>query len=117
MTMWKRWIQGGVLCGLLLGGLVAFATTASAADRMPAITDHVGMATWYEKEAATNREKAKDMEAMKVEYGKSPAFTQGMAGLGGKTNIPQHCDALIAAYTKAAEEADQFAKGHRSMVK
>lgn len=117
MTMWKQWIQGGVLCGLLLGGLVAFATPASAADPMPAITDHAGMATWYEKEAATNREKAKDMAVMKAEYAKSPAFVQSMAGVGGKTDIPRHCELLINSYTKAAEEADQLAKVHRSMVK
>ena len=115
MTIWKRWIQGGVLCGLLLGGLVAFATTASAADRMPAITDHAGMATWYEKEAATNREKAKDMAVMKVEYGKNPAFVQSMAGVGAKTDIPRHCENLISSYTKAAEEADQLVKVHRAM--
>jgi hypothetical protein len=117
MTIWKRWIQRGVLCGLLLGGLVAFTTPASAADPMPAITDHAAMATWYEKEAATNREKAKDMAAMKAEYAKSPAFVQSMAGVGGKTDIPRHCENLISSYTKAAEEADQMAKVHRAMMK
>ena len=116
MTMWKQWIQRGVLCGLVLAGVVgAFATTASAADSMPAITDHAGMASWYEKEAATNREKAKDMAAMKAEYGKSPAFVQSMAGVGGKTDIGRHCENLISSYTKAAEEADQLAKVHRGM--
>ena len=115
MTNWKRWIQRSVLCGLLLGGLVAFATPASAADPMPAITDHAGMATWYEQEAATNREKAKSMAAMKAEYAKSPAFVQSMAGAGGKTDIPRHCDLLISSYTKAAEGADQLAKVHRAM--
>jgi hypothetical protein len=117
MTMWKRWIQRSVLCGLLLGGLVAFATTASAADSMPAITDHAGMAAWYENEAATNRQKAKSMGDMKAAYAQSPAFVQGMAGVGGKTDIPRHCDQLISSYTKAAEEADQFAKMHRGMMK
>jgi hypothetical protein len=117
MTIWKRWIQRGVLCGLLLGGLVAFATPASAADPMPAITDHAGMATYYEKEAATNREKAKNMADMKAAYGQNPSFVQGMAGVGGKTDIPRHCDNLISSYTKAADEADQFAKMHRGMVK
>jgi len=115
--MWKQWIQRGVLCGLLLGGLVAFATPASAADPMPAITDHAGLATWYEKEAATNREKAKDMAEMKAEYAKNPAFVQSMAGVGGKTDIPRHCENLISSYTKAAEGADQLAKVHRSMIK
>lgn len=117
MTIWTRWIQCSVLCSLLLGAVVAFATIASASDPMPSITDHAGMATWYEKEAATNREKAKDMAAMKAEYAKSPAFVQSMAGVGGKTDIPRHCENLISSYTKAAEGADQLAKVHRAMVK
>ena len=117
MTTWKEWIQRGVLCSLLLGGLVAFATPASAADPMPAISDHAGMAAYYEKEAATNREKAKEMAAMKAEYAKNPAFVQSMAGVGGKTDISRHCENLISSYTKAAEGADQMAKVHRAMVK
>ena len=117
MTILKQWIQRSVLCGLLLGGLVAFATTASAADSMPAITDHAGMAAWYEKEVSANQQKAKDMTTMKAEYAKSPSFVRGMAGVGGKTDIPRHCDLMISSYTKAAEEADQFAKMHRDMMK
>jgi len=117
MTIWKRWIQRGVLCGLLLGGLVAFSTTVSAADSMPAITDHAGMASWYEKEAASNRQKAKNMEAMKAAYAENPAYVQGMAGVGGKTDIPRHCELLIDSYKKAAEGADELAKVHRSMKK
>lgn len=117
MTIWNQWIQRSVMCGLLLGGLVAFATPASAADPMPAIADHAGMAAWYEKEAATNRQKAKSMEEMKAAYAKNPGFVQGMAGVGGKTDIPRHCDLLISSYTKVADEADQFAKMHRDMVK
>jgi hypothetical protein len=116
MTIWKRWIQRSVLCGLLLGGLVAFATTASAADSMPAITDHAGMAAWYENEVSTNRQKAKDMAVMKAEYAKNPGFVRSMLG-EGKTDIPRHCDLLISSYTKAAEEADMFAKMHRDMKK
>ena len=92
-------------------------TTASAADNMPAMTDHAGLATWYEKEVTTNRQKAKDMEAMKAAYASNPGFVQGMAGVGGKTDIPRHCELLIESYTKAAEEADQLAKVHRAMVK
>lgn len=117
MTIWKEWIQRSVMCGLLLGGLVAFATPASAADSMPAITDHAGLATWYEKEVTTNRQKAKDMEAMKAAYASNPGFVQGMAGVGGKTDIPRHCELLIQSYTKAAEGSEQLAKVHRAMVK
>ena len=105
------------MCGLLVGGLVAFATTASAADSMPAITDNSGMAAWYEKEAATNRQKVKTMEEMKAAYAKSPGFVQGMSGAGGKTDIPRHCEQLINSYTKVAEEADELAKVHHGMMK
>jgi hypothetical protein len=116
MTIWKRWIQRGVLCGLVLGGLVAFATVASA-EGMPPVTDHAAMAAWYEKEVSTNQQKAKDMAVMQAAYAKSPGFVQGMAGLGGKVDIGRHCEILISSYTKVAEEADQFAKMHRGMMK
>jgi len=119
MIMWKQWIQRGVLCGLVLTGVGVFATTASAADSKPAITDHAGMASWYEKEAATNREKAKEMEAMKEQYAKHPAFVHsmagGMGGVGGKTDIGRYAENLVSHYTKAAEEADGLAKMHRAM--
>jgi hypothetical protein len=115
--MWKRWIQHGVLCGLLLGGLVAFATTASAADRMPAITDHAGMATWYDKEAATNREKAKQMGQLGQSYANTAPPHGGEGVAGSKINMAQHCQALADSYTKAAEDADALSRGHRSMMK
>ena len=44
-------------------------------------------------------------------------FVQGMAGVGGKTDIPRHCQLLIESYTKAAEGADQLAKVHHAMMK
>ena len=48
MAISKWWIQHNVLCGLLLGGLVAFATIASAAESMPSIKDHAAMAAWFD---------------------------------------------------------------------
>lgn len=117
MTILKRWIQRGVLCGLLAGGLVAFATSSSAAESMPAITDHAGMATWYEKEAATNREKAKQMEQRVQSYASTAPPHAGEGVAGSKINMAQHCQALAASYAKAAEDADALAKGHRSMTK
>jgi len=75
------------------------------------------MTAWYENEVSTNRQKAKDMEAMKAAYASNPGFVQGMAGVGGKTDIPRHCELLISSYTKAADEADKFAKMHRVMMK
>lgn len=121
MTIWKRRIQRDVLCGLLLGGLVAFATTASAADFKPAISDHAEMAVWFEKAASANRQKANDLADMKAEYAKNPSYARGyvqdMPGVGGKTDIPRQWDLLIDSYTKAAEQAEQIAKMHRGMMK
>ena len=116
MTIWKRWIQRSVLCGLVLGGLVAFATIASAAEGMPPINDHAAMAAWYDKEATNLRQRAKDMKGMIEEYRKNPGYSQKEA-VSPKTNFPQHCEGLANMYTKAAEEADVLAQGHRGMVK
>jgi hypothetical protein len=44
MTMWKRWIYGGVLCGLLLGGVVGCSMVASPPVSQIAPTDHA--ASW-----------------------------------------------------------------------
>ena len=113
----KQWIQRGVLCGLLLTGVVGCSMVSSPPASQIAPTDHAALATWYDKEAAQLRLKAKDMADMEVVYGKNPAYGQGMMAGIGKTSFNEHCDALIAMYTKGAEEADQLAKKHRSMVK
>lgn len=34
-----------------------------------------------------------------------------------RQSFRQHCDALIAMYTKVGEASDQLAKGHRAIVK
>jgi enterochelin esterase-like enzyme len=116
MTIWKRWIQRSVLCGLVLGGLVAFATIASASDPIPSITDHAAMAAWYEKAAATSRQNAQDMHAQIELYKKDPSLSKS-AVVGKKIDFVQHCQGLAAGYKKAAEEAEELAKGHHDMMK
>jgi hypothetical protein len=117
MMMWKRWIQHGVLCGLVLGGVVAFATVASSSEGMPPITEHAKMAAWYEKEAANLRQHEKDMKAMAEEYKKNPNLAHTEPGASHKINLAQHCESLVNYYAKAAEEAELLAGGHRAMVK
>ena len=119
MTIWKRWIQRSVLCGLLLGGLVAFATIVSAAESMPSIKDHAAMAAWYDKEAANLRQHEKDMKVMKEEYAKNPNLIHSKTGDGmtHKMDPVQHCDSLVMYYAKAAEGAEALAAGHRGMLK
>ena len=116
MTIWKRWIQHSVLCGLVLGGLVAFATIASA-EGMPPVTDHAALAAWYDNEAAQLRQKAKDMGRMQQRYIDEPHLYHMEGRTAPKFDMVQHCNNLIGIYTKAAEEADDLSRGHRSMVK
>ena len=116
MTIQKRWIQYGVLWGLVLGGLVACAMIASPPEGLIAKNDHVALAVWYDKEAAHLRQHAKEMMVMAEEYRKNPGYSNREA-VSPKTNFLQHCEGLANMYTKAAEEADLLAKGHRGMVK
>ena len=118
MTIWKRWIQRGVLCGLVLGGLVACAMIGSPPIGEIAKNDHAALAAWYDKEAAHLRQHAKDMLVMAEDYRKDPSRIHGTGGgISHKIDLAQHCDALVGMYTKAAEEADVLAKGHRDMLK
>ena len=116
MTTWKRWIRRGVLCGLVIAGLVAFSTFTSAADKKPAINDHAAMAAWYDKEAANLRQHEKDMEAMAEEYKKNPGLDDHGV-MSPKIDMVQHCQSLTIYYAKGAEEAEFMAKAHRGMVK
>jgi hypothetical protein len=117
MTISKRWIQRSVLCGLLLGGLGGCAMVASPPVGQIAQNDHAALAAWYDKEAAQLREKSKDMADMAVMYRKNPAYAHSAMGGSHKASIEQHCDALVDMYAKSAEEADQLAQEHRSMLK
>ena len=113
----KRWIQRGVLCGLLLTGLVGCSMVASPPVSQIASTDHAALAAWYDKEAAQLRQKAKDMELMAQRYRERPALVAIEGKHAAKTDVQQHCSNLISLYTKSAEEADEFTQMHRGMVK
>ena len=117
MMISKRWIQRSVLCGLLLGGVVGCSMVASPPVGQIAKTDHAALATWYDQEAAQLRQKAKDMADMAVTYRNNPAYAHSAMGGSHKASIEQHCDTLVSMYTKAAEEADELSREHRSMVK
>jgi esterase/lipase len=117
MTMWKRWIQRSVLCGLLLGGVVGYAMASSPPVDQIAQNDHAAIAAWYDTEVANLRQKVKDMTAMREVYRKNPMYAHSAMGGSHKTDAVQHCDTLINMYTKAAKEADELAQGHRDMLK
>jgi hypothetical protein len=117
MTMWKRWIQGGVLCGLLLGGVVGCSMVPSPPVGQIAQNDHAALAAWYDKEAAQLQQKAKNMEEMKVAYRNNPGYDHSAMGGSHKQGIERHCDTLAALYLQGAGEADALAREHRSMMK
>lgn len=113
MTILNRWIQRGVLCGLVLGGSLGCSMVATPPIGEIAGNDHAALAAWYEKEAAHLRQHAKDEMAMAEAYRKN----QDPGVVSHKIDMIQHCEALAGMYTKAAEEADEAAKTHRNMLK
>ena len=117
MTISNRWIQRTVLCGVLLGGVAGCSMVTSPPVGQIAQNDHAALAAWYDKESAQLRQKTKDMADMREMYRKNPAYAHSAMGGSHKTDAVQHCDNLIDMYTKGAEEADQLAQEHRSMLK
>ena len=117
MTISKLWIQRGVLCGLLMMGVVGCSTPGNPPVGMIAQKDHGALAACYDKESAQLRQKAKDMERMQQRYIDEPHLYHMEGRTAPKFDMVQHCNNLIGIYTKAAEEADELARGHRSMVK
>jgi hypothetical protein len=74
--------------------------------------DHAGLAHWYEREAATLRDKAEEMRRMAEEYAKpdylpSPKQT--------KDKLIAHCQLFIKLYIEGAREAEALAKLHRDL--
>jgi hypothetical protein len=117
MMISKQWIQRGVLCGLLLGGVAGCSMVSNPSVSQVAPTDHAGLVAWYDNEAAQLRQKAKDMEIMQQRYIKEPHLSHMEGRNAPKFDMVQHCNNLIGTYTKAAEEADDLSRGHRSMLK
>ena len=117
MTISKQWIQRGVLCGLLMTGAVGCSMVGSPSVGQIAPTDHAALAAWYDKEAAQLRQKSKDMELMAQRYQERPALKAIEGVHAAKTDAQLHCNNLVSLYMKSADEADELARGHRSMVK
>jgi hypothetical protein len=110
----KRNILKGLVAVLMLVGVVACAVMASPPQDLVAKNDHAGLETWYVKEAAHLRQRAKDMLVMAEEYQKNPgAASRGV--LSPKIDMVQHCQSLAVIYTKAADEAEVIARAHRDM--
>jgi len=73
--------------------------------------DHEKLAAVYDQEAAEARAKAEMHKKMAADIRK-------MGGpLFAKLHYEQHCDGLVASFTKAAEEYAALAKAEREMSK
>jgi hypothetical protein len=108
----------GVAAALLMVGIVA-CTVPSDIDSVPqdlvAKNDHVGLETWYVKEAAHLRKRTKDMMAMAEQYQKIQGPNTPGA-VSAKIVLVQHCQTLATSYAKAAGEAEEMARAHRDMT-
>ena len=106
-----------VAAAFMMMGIVACSAVASPPVSQIASTDHAALATWYDKEAAQLRQKAKNMELMAQRYLKYPALIPIEGRHAPKTDVQQHCNNLVSLYTKSAEEADGLSQMHRGIVK
>ena len=105
----------GVIAALMMVGVVACAVIASPPQDLVAKNDHAGLETWYVKEAAHLRQRAKDMLVMAEEYQKNPGLSK-RGVVSSKVDMVQHCQSLAAIYTQAADEAEVIARAHRDMM-
>lgn len=73
-------------------------------------SDHEGLVTYYNQEAAGARAKAAEHRKMAKSY-------QGMAvGSKGGGSMQSHCNAIVSSYEGIAVEYDGLAASHRQMA-
>lgn len=115
-SIWRTRLINIVVLVLALG-LSACSFIATPPADLLAKNDHVGLAAWYENEAARLSEKAKEMDQMVEEYRRDPERAQRMMSHGSpKVDFVQQCHILAAAYRNAATEAETLAKSHRGFI-
>ncbi len=113
--MWTQWIQRGVLCSLVLGGLSACSMIEHPhVDQIPP-NDHSKLSSWYEQEAVLLRQSAKDELEMAEAYKKNPDPKNPIASR--KIELLQHYEALADIYKQAAKAADVLADEHRNILR
>ena len=103
-----------VVAALMIVGVVACTVADSPPQDLVVKNDHAGLETWYVKEAAHLRQRAKDMMAMAEVYQRIHGSSKVWAD-AAKIVLIQHCQALAASYAKAADEAEIIARAYREM--
>ena len=113
--MTKKWnLLIGMIAALMIVGVVACTVADSPPQDLVVKNDHAGLETWYVKEAAHLRQRAKDMMAMEAVYQRLHESSTPAAA-AAKIVLIQHCQALAASYAKAADEAEIIAQAYREM--
>lgn len=103
-SQWLAW-----LCVALLFTILAGCATAPPKELIER-NDHSALANWYEKEAASLRQRADQMNAMALDYQKR------MTKPGQQSDLVRHCEKLGERYRNAAQEADALAQLHRDQI-
>jgi hypothetical protein len=113
----KRLVGGVFMSGAALLSISACAPLGTMTHDMDTMiqsattkADHEALATHYEQEAQALQAKAADHRRMAQAYFKSGGYAVT------KTNLTQHCDALVTTYQEAARENLELAKQHRQLA-
>lgn len=112
----SRRIASALLLSVVLAGCASgpSAPSPELLQRIEAArtrSDHEGLATYYNQEAAAARAKAAEHRKLAKSY-------QGMAVSGkGGGSMPAHCNAIVRQFEGIAAEYDGMAEGHQQMAK
>jgi hypothetical protein len=112
----SRRIASALLLSVVLAGCASGPNTPSPElqQRIEAArtrSDHEGLVTYYNQEAAAARAKAAEHRKMAKSY-------QGMVVSGkGGASMAAHCNAIVKQFESIAAEYEGMAEGHQQLAK
>lgn len=114
-----RFVTGSVVCIVALLFLWnGFVPVLQGQESTLPAAGHMAIAARYRQEATETREAIKRHQIAADIYQKGSEQSYG-AGFNpqGRKQMVQHCERVIAYYTKAAEELDAMAAEHEALAK
>ena len=113
LSGWLQITSGAVVLVLLLGG---FAAVLQGQEDASLAGEHLAITARYRKEAAETRDviKRHQLAADVYRRGTEPPYT--VMNPQGRKQMVQHCERVIAYYTKAAHELDAMAAEHEALA-
>lgn len=111
---WPQISSSAVVLFLLWSG---FAPILQGQESTLPAEDHLAVAARYRKEAAETREAIKRHQMATDVYRRGTESPYTVMNPQGRKRMVQHCERLIAYYTKAAEELDTMAAEHEALAK